>query len=303
MSDKFYGMHWMLATPFDSQEQVDYDSIKNLMEKAKSAGCTGVVGLGVMGEAARLTDKERTEIASTILSHADGMPVTIGTTANGTMSAIARSREAESLGASAVMVSAPNMPKPNLSALMAYYQRIAESISIPIVMQDYPQTSGVDMPLNFIREASHNIPSIRYLKLEDPPTPTKITAINSEIGDRLGIFGGLGGVFLLDELKRGSIGAMTGFAYPEILVKICSLMETGNAKEAEDLFYQYLPLIQFEQQEGIGLAIRKAGLYLRGLIKSRTVRHPSGQLATDTFEELKTIINRVGLNFPSNENQ
>ena len=303
MSDKFYGMHWMLATPFDLQEQVDYKSIKNLMEQAKSAGCTGVVGLGVMGEAARLTDKERTEITSAILSHADGMPVTIGTTANGTASAIARSREAESLGASAVMVSAPNMPKPNLSALMGYYQRIAESISIPIVMQDYPQTSGVDMPLNFIKEAARNIHSIKYLKLEDPPTPTKITAIKSEIGGRLGIFGGLGGVFLLDELKRGSIGAMTGFAYPEILVKICSLMKAGNTKDAEDLFYQHLPLIQFEQQEGIGLAIRKAGLYLRGLIKSPTVRHPSGQLATDTFEELKAIINRVGLNFPNADNK
>ena len=303
MSDKFYGMHWMLATPFDLQEQVDYKSIKNLMEQAKSAGCTGVVGLGVMGEAARLTDKERTEITSAILSHADGMPVTIGTTASGTASAIARSREAESLGASAVMVSAPNMPKPNLSALMGYYQRIAESISIPIVMQDYPQTSGVDMPLNFIKEAARNIHSIKYLKLEDPPTPTKITAIKSEIGDRLGIFGGLGGVFLLDELKRGSIGAMTGFAYPEILVKICSLMKAGNTKDAEDLFYQHLPLIQFEQQEGIGLAIRKAGLYLRGLIKSPTVRHPSGQLATDTFEELKAIISRVGLNFPNDDNK
>ena len=201
------------------------------------------------------------------------------------------------------MVSAPNMPKPNLSALMGYYQRIAESISIPIVMQDYPQTSGVDMPLNFIKEAARNIHSIKYLKLEDPPTPTKITAIKSEIGDRLGIFGGLGGVFLLDELKRGSIGAMTGFAYPEILVKICSLMKAGNTKDAEDLFYQHLPLIQFEQQEGIGLAIRKAGLYLRGLIKSPTVRHPSGQLATDTFEELKAIISRVGLNFPNDDNK
>ena len=295
MSDKFYGMHWMLATPFDSQEQVDYESIKNLMEKAKSAGCTGVVGLGVMGEAARLTDKERTEIASTILSHADGMPVTIGTTANGTMSAIARSREAESLGASAVMVSAPNMPKPNLSALMAYYQRIAESISIPIVMQDYPQTSGVEMPVNFIVRVANEIPNVKYLKLEDPPTPTKISAIRNKIQDRMGIFGGLGGVFLLDELRRGSIGAMTGFAYPEILVQICNEYKNGKSEGAEKLFYDHLPLIQFEQQEGIGLAIRKAGIHHRGLISHPTVRHPAGQLAETTYKELLEMIKRVGL--------
>ena len=297
MTDKFYGMHWMLATPFNSQEEVDYESIKNLLEQAKSVGCTGVVGLGVMGEEARLTDTERTEVASTILSHAGGLPVTIGTTANGTMAAIRRSKEAETLGASAVMVSAPNMPKPNLTVLMDYYRRISESISIPIVMQDYPQTSGVHMPVDFIKEAAMNIPGIKYLKLEDPPTPTKITSIKSIIGDRLGIFGGLGGVFLLDELKRGSIGAMTGFAYPEILVNICTLMEQGKTNDAEDIFYRYLPLLQFEQQEGIGLAIRKAGLQLRGLIKSRTVRHPSAQLAGDTLEELKAIITRVGLNF------
>ncbi len=78
MTDKFYGMHWMLATPFNSQEEVDYESIKNLLKQAKSVGCTGVVGLGIMGEEARLTDTERTEVASTILSHAGGLPVTSG---------------------------------------------------------------------------------------------------------------------------------------------------------------------------------------------------------------------------------
>ena len=77
----------------------------------------------------------------------------------------------------------------------------------------------------------------------------------------------------------------------------------GSEMCIRDSFYQHLPLIQFEQQEGIGLAIRKAGLYLRGLIKSPTVRHPSGQLATDTFEELKAIISRVGLNFPNDDNK
>lgn len=136
---------------------------------------------------------------------------------------------------------------------------------------------------------------MKYLKLEDPPTPTKISAIRNKIQDRMGIFGGLGGVFLLDELRRGSIGAMTGFAYPEILVQICNEYKNGKSEGAEKLFYDHLPLIQFEQQEGIGLAIRKAGIHHRGLISHPTVRHPAGQLAENTYKELLEMIKRVGL--------
>jgi len=194
-----------------------------------------------------------------------------------------------------VMVSAPTMVKANLATLFSHYDRLAKEISIPIVMQDYPQTSGVEMPVDFITRVANEIPQVKYLKLEDPPTPTKISSIKSRIGDRLGIFGGLGGVFLLDELRRGSIGAMTGFAYPEVLVDICKHMKIGDISEAEELFYKHLPLIQFEQQEGIGLAIRKSGLHHRGLIKFPTVRAPAGQLAHETRSELEAIIKRVGL--------
>ena len=295
MLDPFYGMHWMLATPFDQNEEVDYDSIPNLVNKAISSGCTGVVGLGVMGEAARLTDRERTKIAETIIKSSGNLPVTLGTTANGTKAMIDRSREAEQIGAAAVMVSAPSMPKSNLDALFGYYYQLAEQLTIPIVMQDYPQTSGVEMPVNFIVRVANEIPNVKYLKLEAPPTPTKISAIRNKIQDRMGIFGGLGGVFLLDELRRGSIGAMTGFAYPEILVQICNEYKNGKSEGAEKLFYDHLPLIQFEQQEGIGLAIRKAGIHHRGLISHPTVRHPAGQLAENTYKELLEMIKRVGL--------
>ncbi|MDC0035349.1 dihydrodipicolinate synthase family protein [Chloroflexi bacterium] len=295
MVDSFYGMHWMLATPFHQNEEVDYDSIPNLVQQAISSGCTGVVGLGVMGESARLTDRERTKIAETIIKSSENLPVTLGTTANGTKAMIDRSKEAEQIGAAAVMVSAPSMPKSNLDALFGYYHQLAEQLTIPIVMQDYPQTSGVEMPVDFIVRVANEIPNVKYLKLEDPPTPTKISAIRNKIQDRMGIFGGLGGVFLLDELRRGSIGAMTGFAYPEILVQICNEYKNGKSEVAEKLFYDYLPLIQFEQQEGIGLAIRKAGIHHRRLISHPTIRHPAGQLAETTYKELLEMIKRVGL--------
>jgi len=151
------------------------------------------------------------------------------------------------------------------------------------------------MPVPFIARLAEKIPSVRYLKLEDPPTPPKITAIREALGDRLAIFGGLGGVFLLDELSRGSAGAMTGFAYPEVLVEVCRHMAEGDRRKAEEVFYRYLPIILFESQEGIGLTIRKEALRLRGLIKTSRVRHPGGQVSEATRKELQHLIKMLGL--------
>jgi 4-hydroxy-tetrahydrodipicolinate synthase len=187
------------------------------------------------------------------------------------------------------------MGKPNMNALFTHYQRIAEAVKIPIVVQDYPQTSGVHMSPDFIARLAENIPSAQYLKLEDPPTPPKITAIRNLIGDKMSIFGGLGGVFLLDELARGSAGAMTGFAYPEVLLDICRNMAEGDRSTAEAVFYRHLPLLLFEFQEGIGVAIRKEALHHRGLIRSAGVRHPGPQITRETRRELLALIKTVGL--------
>ena len=295
MAQRFNGVHWMLATPFDQDERVDLESVSRLVEKARESGCQGVVALGVTGEAARLTESERHAIVKQVVQTAEGMPVTVGTTGAGTSATIDYSVDAQELGAAAVMVSAPAMGKPNMDALFTHYQRIAEAVDIPIVVQDYPQTSGVHMSPDFIARLAENIPSAQYLKLEDPPTPTKISAIRNLIGDKMSIFGGLGGVFLLDELSRGSAGAMTGFAYPEVLLQVYRNMAEGNRAVAEAVFYRHLPLLLFEYQEGIGIAIRKAALHHRGLIKSARVRHPGPQITNETRQELLALIKTVGL--------
>ena len=295
MADRFSGVHWMLATPFREDEELDLTSIGNLMDKAYQSGCEGVVALGVTGESARLTEEERRSVAREVIANAQGMPVTLGTTAAGTSATVAYSVEAQKLGAAAVMVSAPPMGKPNPDSLFAHYRRIADAVDLPIVVQDYPQTSGVHMAPAFIARLFEEIPSVHYLKLEDPPTPTKITAIRSLVGDDLAIFGGLGGMYLLDELARGSAGAMTGFAYPEVLVAICRHMAEGDKKQAEEVFYRHLPLLLFEFQEGIGVGIRKYALQQRGLISCPRVRHPGPQITDETRREFHELVETVGL--------
>ena len=291
MKDPFAGMHWMLVTPFNDAEEVDTNSIKRVVEKAAETGCVGVVALGEMGEWRRLADRERSVILDQVMTAAgDRLKVTVGTTAPSTYVAVERAREAQKAGASAVMVSPPPLAKPNPEAVKTFYQRIADSIDIPLVVQDFPQTSGVHMSPQFTAQLAEAIPSFQYLKLEDPPTPTKITRIRQSTGDRLGIFGGLGGVILLDELRRGSIGAMTGFAYPEVLVEVIDLFFDGQRQKAAEVFNKFLPLILFENQEGINLSIRKEAIKSRGLISTARVRHPAGPIDDDTRGDLFQLI-------------
>lgn len=295
MVEKFSGVHWMLATPFREHEGIDSASMVKLVDKAVSSGCQGMVCLGVTGEAARLTDRERYQVAEAVIQGSEGLSVTVGTTAGSTAAAIDRSKEAQDLGAAAVMVSPPPMGKPNPDAVFNHYSMLADAIDIPIVVQDYPSTSGVHMSPDFIARLSSGIRAVEYLKLEDPPTPPKISAIRKLVGDDMPIFGGLGGMYLLEELARGSAGAMTGFAYPEVLVDICRQMAEGDRTKAEELFTRCLPLMLFEFQEGIGVGIRKYALQSRGFIKNSKVRHPGPNPTDETKEEFHRLVEATGL--------
>ena len=297
MQDKFAGVHWMLSTPFNESEQVDYESLARLIVKAREFGCVGVVVLGVTGEVAKLTDSERYNIVEFVVQKAEGLSVVVGTTGSGTAVAVARSQEADQLGAHALMIAPPPIAKPNPAAVIHYYSAIAASTSLPLVIQDYPAVSGVYMTVELMKQLADQLPSFKYLKLEDPPTPTKLSMIKKSLGDRIGVFGGLGGLCLFDELNRGSLGAMTGFAFIEVFVEIVQYMQQQQHGEARELFYKYLPLVQMEMQEGIGLSIRKEALRLRGLIDTALVRHPGVNIDDVTRNELKTLVSWLGLEF------
>ena len=297
MQDKFAGVHWMLSTPFNESEQVDYESLARLIVKAREFGCVGVVVLGVTGEVAKLTDSERYNIVEFVVQKAEGLSVVVGTTGSGTAVAVARSQEADQLGAHALMIAPPPIAKPNPAAVIHYYSSIAASTSLPLVIQDYPAVSGVYMTVELMKQLADQLPSFKYLKLEDPPTPTKLSMIKKSLGDRIGVFGGLGGLCLFDELNRGSLGAMTGFAFIEIFVEIVQYVQQQQHGEARELFNKYLPLVQMEMQEGIGLSIRKEALRLRGLIDTALVRHPGVNIDDLTRNELKALVSWLGLEF------
>jgi 4-hydroxy-tetrahydrodipicolinate synthase len=289
------GVYSVLPTPFQSNGDLDEPSLRRVIDLFIGAGVNGVTALGVTGEVARLEDSERRRVLEVVVDQVKGrIGVVAGTTAEGTRTCIAYSRHARETGATAVMVSPPRMAKLNSEAVVRHYKALADAVDIEIVVQDYPPISGFTMEPSLLARIAREIPRARTIKLEDPPTPFKTSRIIEAAGDiPVRIFGGLGGVFLLEELLAGATGAMTGFAFPEILVQIVSLFRQGRVEEAADTFYRTVPLMRFEFQEGIGMAIRKEVLHRRGALASPATRAPGATLDQATREALDRVMQWV----------
>jgi 4-hydroxy-tetrahydrodipicolinate synthase len=290
------GVCTITLTPFTEEGDVDLGGIGSLARLYLDSGVHGLTILGIMGEAHRLSDAERSIVMQRYLEAAgDRVPVVVGCSAAATKVTIEWAREAEESGAAAVMVAPPNQVR-NLDLVFEHYRRVAEAVSLPIVVQDEPVNTGVVMPATFIARVVNEIEGCRYVKLEEAPTTIKITSLLEKTEDRVGIFGGLGGMYFYEELSRGAVGIMTGFAYQEILVRTYELFSKGKKREAREHFFRYLPLIRFEAQLGVGgVSIRKEVFKLRGAITSSHVRFPAPALDEETLRELEELVGLLGL--------
>ena len=295
------GVYSVLPTPFTASGDLDLASLRRVVDLFVEAGVSGVTALGVTGEVARLTEDERRLVLEAVVEQANGrIGVVAGTTAEGTRTCVAYSAHAREVGATAVMVSPPRMPKLNSDAVVRHYAALAAAVDIEIVVQDYPPISGFAMEPSLLARIAREIPRARTIKLEDPPTPFKTSRILEACGEMpVRIFGGLGGVFLLEELMAGATGAMTGFAFPEILVRIVSAYRAGRVDEAADVFYRAVPLMRFEFQEGIGMAIRKEVLHRRGALASPATRAPGASLDEPTRQALERVLLWVQTQLPT----
>ena len=290
------GVCTIALTPFTEEGDVDLGGIDSLARLYLDSGVHGLTILGIMGEAHKLSDAERSIVMQRYLEAAgDHVPVVVGCSAAATKVTIEWAREAEEIGAAAVMVAPPNNVR-NLDLVFEHYRRVAEALSLPVVVQDEPVNTGVVMPAAFIARVVNEIEGCRYVKLEEAPTTIKITSLLEKTEDRVGIFGGLGGMYFYEELSRGAVGIMTGFAYQEILVRTYELFSKGKKREAREHFFRYLPLIRFEAQLGVGgVSIRKEVFKLRGAISSSHVRFPAPALDEETLRELEELVGLLGL--------
>ena len=291
---KIDGIHYMMPTVFKDSDSIDIESMINIANYAKKSGCVGLVLLGVMGEAHRLDESEKILLLEEIsnVSREVKLLLTVGVSAESGYLASSFAAKASEFGANQVMLAPPIMKKPNEQILYRYYKDVNDAISknTSLVVQDLPDQSGVYMSPEFMTHLDNNLEKINSIKLEDPPTPKKITKIMNLKSDNLKIFGGLGGLFFFEELLRGASWTMTGFSFTEILVQIYNYFVDNKYKEAKSLFYKWLPLIRYENSVGISLAIRKEILKQRKIIKYSNVRYPTPSIDLEDINELEQIL-------------
>lgn len=295
MNSRITGIFNILATPFSADGAVDDTSLRRLVEFQLDKGCYGLTILGVLGEAGKLSVDERQHVMATVLEVVDGrVPVIVGASHDDLDTVIALTRAAQAAGADGVMIAPPRMAQPPDAVLIDLYKRVADAVDTAIVVQDYPPVNGITMSAEMLAALAESVPNCRYLKLEDPPLMEKIAAVRQRT-DKFAIFGGLGGMFLLEELGAGAAGTMTGFAFTEILVAVYQAYTGGDKRSAEAIFDHYLPLIRYENQPVINLSIRKALLHLRGAIDHATLRPLFAPISALTHDEISWVLRRVGI--------
>ncbi len=289
------GVYAILATPFLPDGSIDEASLRRLTTATLATGVDGVTVLGVAGEVHKLTDAERSRVLAAVIETVGGqVPVVAGTSRDGTDAAMVAAQETEAAGATALMVAPPAFSQAGPS-LTDHYWRIGDATGLPIVLQDFPPANAVTLSPRALADLVAAVPAIVTIKLEDPPTPLRIAQTLALTGHQATMLGGLGGVYLLDELRRGASGTMTGFAFPEILAAIWQAWDAGDTRAATDIYYRWLPLIAFEGQPKIGLAIRKELLRRRGFIDHATVRQPAAALTDEIREDLESTLAALSL--------
>ncbi len=284
----------ILPTPFTDDGAVDEKSIRRLIDFEREVGVHGVSILGFMGEAHRISGAERRQVVSTVVGQAAGeFPTWVGVLAFGEAGAIEQALEAQELGAAGVFVAPIGVQ--NDQVIFDYYASVADALEIPVAIHDFPESFRTILTPALIARMANEIDGVRYIKLEDYPALRKMTQVQSLAPDSIGIFGGLGGTYFLEELQRGSNGIMTGFAFPEVLVAVYEAFRAGDHDRAAAIFDRYVPLIRYEFQPKIGLAYRKFVYNRRGIIDSTFIRPPGMQIDDYTRAELSAVIRRTGL--------
>jgi len=299
IDEQSHGVFIISTTPFSKDGSIDFDSVDSLVEFYIDKRVTGMTILGMMGEASKLSAIESEKFVKHVIKRVNNrVPVVVGVSDTGLQNLIRLSQFSMDSGCAGVMV-APMSGLNTEKKLYGYFAQVFNTLDpdIPVCYQDFPQSTGVHISVECLNRLVKDFPQLVMLKHEDCPGLSKLTQVRdtakSQNLRRVSILTGNGGLYLPQELERGADGAMTGFAYPEMLVEVVSLNAEGKAEHAEDLFDAYLPLVRYEQQPGFGLAVRKEVLRQRGAIACSLTRSPGPSLSQSDQKELSKLIARL----------
>lgn len=292
------GVYPIAPTPFLDDGSIDVVSIDRLVDFYRQIGATGLTVLGQLGEAPKLGQAESADVARRMIRRAAGLPVIVGVSAPGFAAMRELTLEVMAAGAAGVMIAPPNTLRSD-DQIVGYYRQASQALGedVPFVVQDYPLTFSVQMTTEVIRRIVEACPACVMLKHEDWPGLEKISALRGFEREgrmrHIAILCGNNGLFLDYEMARGADGANTGYAFPDMLCDVVRLSAAGQREAAHDLFDAHLPLLRYEQQPGVGLAVRKYLLQRRGLLASAAMRQPAPLLSAAARAEVEHLLGRL----------
>lgn len=286
------GVFPILVTPFDEQGRVDEESLRRLIDFNIDAGVHGL-GVALGSEIFKLSEAERDAVTTIVVEQVRGrVPVVINTGAPGTDLAVQYSRRAEELGADALMIIPPNFMPASAPEVLEYYGAISSAVNIPIFLQDVP---SAPIPAPLARQLAEQCEYVRYIKVETVPITTKVADMVEKAGDQLVVFGGAGGGYFIEELRRGSRGTMPFCTQPEAFVQVWDLMLAGDERGARAVFDQFIAPINRIGGQGSGIFyyVHKELLRQRGIIATNKVRSPAPPVEEMTKRELQVLIEQL----------
>lgn len=295
LNESAAGVFIISATPFTETGDLDYASADRLVEFYLEHGVSGMTILGMMGEAPKLSSEESLTFMQHMLRRvASRVPVIVGVSNAGIDNIKSLSHSAMEQGAAGVMIAPPRGLGTD-EKIHGYFAQCFEALgpTVPVCYQDFPLSTGVSLSADLFTRMVKDFDQLIMLKHEDWPGLNKLSKIRASELRRVSILCGNGGMFLPEEMARGADGAMTGFAFPEMLVDVVRLCKEGKQEEASDLFDAYLPIVRLEQQPGAGLAIRKEILRRRGALACNAVRLPGPKLSTQDHDEISRLLTRL----------
>lgn len=284
-----HGIVPILLTPFHEDGGIDLESLRAQIDFNIMAGVQGL-GVAIGSEIFKLSEAERNVLIRAVTTHVGGrVPVIINTSAHGTDLAIALSRAAEAAGADALMIYPPHFLPPGADDILRHYKAIDAAVAIPIILQDIPQA-----PISPVLAAkiAANCPNVRGIKVETLPVTTKVEEMAKAIGTTLSIYGGAGGTYFIEELRRGAIGTMPFSSQPAPFVQVWSLFRQKRLDEARQLFDQTIaPVNRLGAQAGdLFYHLHKRLLVHAKVIATPHVRAPTMTIDPITDAEIAELL-------------
>ena len=261
-------------SPAQPLDRIDDDALRREVEFCIACGVHGLVIPALASEFMVLTDAERRQVvASTVEQAAGRVPVVANVAAPSPQAAVEFAQHAREVGAAAVMALPPYIRKPTVDGVMAYYAAIADAAQLPVIVQNAPPPFGVSLPTPVVLRLVEDIPLVTYIKEERLPPTRNIGDVIAGASPKLqGVFGGMAGMHLPNEMARGVIGSMPSAAVCDVLVAVFDAWQAGDTAQARAIHQQILPLLVLEMSAW--MAVSKEVLARRGVFTNALMRDP-----------------------------